>query len=401
MAARTKALVTPALLSWARETAGLELPEVAGRLKLDPDVVAAWESPEHEAGPSIPQLRKLAALYRRPLALFYLPKPPERFQVVRDLRRLPHRGGRRYSPNLLFEMRSALQRRELMLDLLRDLDEKPPAFTAKATMDEDPEEVGARLREHLGITAKDQAGWRDRDGRVAFNGWRFRIEDLGVLIFQAIDIDTEEACGFAISSDELPVIVINRKDAVPRRTFSLLHEFAHLMLGVSGVSDLDVEDDRPPEDQRIEVFCNNVAAAALIPRDDLLSDPRVAEKPLAFADWDDNEIADIARGFGASREAVLRRLLRLERTTAEFYGRKRAQYLAEFQANRARQKQQAEAREIKRNMPLETVSNFGRPLVRLVLDHYQQELITLSEVSGFLGIKTKHIPRLEILAGRR
>jgi Zn-dependent peptidase ImmA (M78 family) len=222
-----------------------------------------------------------------------------------------------------------------------------------------------------------------------------------VLIFQAIDIDTEEACGFAISSDELPVIVINRKDAVPRRTFSLLHEFAHLMLGVSGVSDLDVEDDRPPEDQRIEVFCNNVAAAALIPRDDLLSDPRVAEKPLAFADWDDNEIADIARGFGASREAVLRRLLRLERTTAEFYGRKRAQYLAEFQANRARQKQQAEAREIKRNMPLETVSNFGRPLVRLVLDHYQQELITLSEVSGFLGIKTKHIPRLEILAGRR
>jgi Zn-dependent peptidase ImmA (M78 family)/transcriptional regulator with XRE-family HTH domain len=375
VAARTKAIVTPALLGWARDTAGLELAEAAERLKLDPGILQAWESPHDEAAPSIPQLRKLAALYRRPLALFYLPQPPEGFQVIQDLRRLPHRGGRRYSPNLRFEMRSALQRREFMLDLLRDLEEKPGTFTAKASLEEDPEKVGTRLRKYLGLEIKDQAGWRDREGRESFNGWRGRMEEVGVLIFQATEVDSEEASGFAVSYDELPIVVVNRKDAVTRRTFSLLHELAHVMLRVSGVSDLDIEDSRPAEEQRIEVFCNNVAAAALIPKDALLADVRVAEKPLGYSDWDDNEIADLARDFGVSREAIVRRLLRFERTTEEFYGRKRAQYLAEFQANRARQKELAEGREITRNMPVETVSNFGRPLVRLVLEHYQQDLI--------------------------
>ena len=63
----------------------------------------------------------------------------------------------------------------------------------------------------------------------------------------------------------------------------LLHEFAHLMVRVSGVSDLETDAKRPPEDQRIEVFCNHVAAAALIPREALLSDPRViAQGPRCF-----------------------------------------------------------------------------------------------------------------------
>lgn len=363
--------------------------------------MAAWESPEDEAAPSVPQLRKLATLYRRPLAVFYLPRPPQGFQTIRDLRRLPHRAGGRYSPSLRFEMRSAWQRRELTLDLLRDLDEKPPQFFAQASIAENPEKVGTRLREYLGVTAQEQSGWRDKDGRAAFNAWRTRTERLGVLVFQATDLGSEEVSGFALSAEELPVIVVNRKDALTRRTFSLLHEFAHLMLRISGVSDLDFETDRPAEDQRIEVFCNNVAAAALIPGADLLSDQRVANRPARSVQWDDGEIAEIARAFGASREAVLRRLLHFDRTTTEFYGRKRAQYLAEFEGIRARQREALEGREVKRNMPQETVSTFGRPLVRLVLDHYRQELLTLSEVAGYLGIKTKHIPRLEILAGGR
>jgi Zn-dependent peptidase ImmA (M78 family) len=401
VAARTKARITPSLLTWARQTAGFQPPEAAAKLKIDGKVLAAWEDPNDQSLPSIPQLRKLAALYKRPLAVFYLPKPPQGFLVVRDLRRLPQRR-RRYSPDLLFEMRRANQRRELTLDLLRDLEEKPPAFSIKASLDEDPEDVGARARSALKVTMQDQKAWRDHDGRGAFNGWRYRLEDLGVLTFQATDVDSEEASGFAIAADELPVIVINRKDAVPRRTFSLLHEFIHLMLRMSGVSELDFEDDGgPPEEQRIEIFCNRAAAAALIPRDELLADDRVTGKPLGHAGWSDEEIADIARDFGVSREAILRRLLQFNRTTPEFYRRKRAQYLAELAAARARQREQAKGREIKRNMPQETISNIGRPLVHLVLSNYQQNLITLSDVSGFLGLKTKHIPRLEILAGRR
>jgi Zn-dependent peptidase ImmA (M78 family) len=173
------------------------------------------------------------------------------------------------------------------------------------------------------------------------------------------------------------------------------------MVRVSGVSDLETDAKRPPEDQRIEVFCNHVAAAALIPKNVLLSEPRVIEQGPRSTDWSDGVLSDLARQFNVSREALLRRLLTFDRTTDDFYGQKRAQYIAGYLAMRERQREKSADKPVKRNMPVETVSNLGRPLVRMLLGNYYQERITLSEVSGYLGLKVKHIPKLEQVAGLR
>jgi Zn-dependent peptidase ImmA (M78 family) len=170
---------------------------------------------------------------------------------------------------------------------------------------------------------------------------------------------------------------------------------------VSGVSDLVTDAARPPEDQALEVFCNQVAAAALVPKDALLADQLVVARGARSVDWSDGELHELARQFNVSREALLRRLLTFDRTTDDFYTQKRQQYLAEYLANRARQREQPEDTEMKRNMPQETVSNFGRPLVRMLLGNYYQDRLTLSEVSGYLGLKVKHIPKLEQVAGLR
>jgi Zn-dependent peptidase ImmA (M78 family) len=399
MATRVKALIAPALVTWARHTAGFSLAEAAKRLNVSEEQLAAWESPDDDASPSIPQLRKLAALFKRPLAVFYLPEPPRNFEVMRDLRRLPGTGPRHFTPALQLEIRAASERRELALDLAADLDEELPKFTLQADMSEDAEVVGARIRSALGVTDDLQENWRDADGRTGFNAWRSRIETTGTFVFQTTTFSTEEASGFAISADISPVISVNRKDPLTRRTFSLLHEFAHLMLRVSGVSDLETDERRPPEDQRIEVFCNQVAAAALMPRDSLLAEPGVAEQGMRSENWSDTQISDLARRFNVSREALVRRLLTCDRTTKAFYARKRSQYFAEYQAHVARQREKET--EIKRNMPQETVSHFGKPLVRMLLGNYYQDRITLSAVSGYLGLKVKHIPKLERAAGLR
>jgi Zn-dependent peptidase ImmA (M78 family) len=173
------------------------------------------------------------------------------------------------------------------------------------------------------------------------------------------------------------------------------------MIRVSGVSDLETDAARPPEDQHVEVFCNRVAAAALIPRDVILAEARVVTQGARSANWTDAEIRDLARQFNVSREALLRRLLTFDRTTDEFYRQKRAQYMAEFVASQKRKKENTGATEMKRNMPQETVSNFGKPLVNMLLDNYHQDRMTLSEVSGHLGLKVKHIPKLEEVAGFR
>jgi hypothetical protein len=76
-------------------------------------------NPANEDAPSIPQLRKIAALFKRPLAVFYLGKSPPRFAVMRDLRRLPGTGARSYSPAVQLEIRAATERRELALEAWR------------------------------------------------------------------------------------------------------------------------------------------------------------------------------------------------------------------------------------------------------------------------------------------
>jgi Zn-dependent peptidase ImmA (M78 family)/transcriptional regulator with XRE-family HTH domain len=401
MAARVKALANPRLITWGRETAGFTTAEAAVKLHIEEARLINWESTESDDRPSIPQLRKVASLFKRPLAVFYMGEPPTRFSVMRDLRRLPGTGPRRYSPELQMEIRAANERRELALELASDLQETLPPFTLAATDREDPEQIGARIRAALGVTRELQSQWRDNDGRAAFNAWRHRIEEAGALVFQTTRFITEEASGFAVAAETLPVIAVNRKDVLTRRTFSLLHELAHLMVRVSGVSDLETDANRPPEDQRIEVFCNHVAAATLMPKDALLTEPTVIAQGARSIKWSDAEISDLARQYSVSREALLRRLLTFDRTAADFYSAKRSQYIAEYRAMKERQREVLADTEMKRNMPQETISNLGRPLVRMLLGNYYLDRITLSEVSGYLGLKVKHIPKLEEVAGLR
>lgn len=82
MAASVKALVKADLLVWARVSAHLSVPETARKAQVKEEQLAAWEKGESQ--PSVPQLRKLARVYKRPLAVFYLSKPPNGFDALRD-----------------------------------------------------------------------------------------------------------------------------------------------------------------------------------------------------------------------------------------------------------------------------------------------------------------------------
>lgn len=395
MRGSVRAKVKKDLLQWARETAGYSLAEAAGRLQVTEERLASWES--GDAKPTVSQLQRMADAYKRPLSVFYLQEVPTLFQAMRDFRRLPGTGLRRLSPELTLEIRQAHQRRELALEL-RDNDDTRP-FELQATLREDAEKVGARIRQTLQITDADRAAWRaDRGGYTALNVMRARIEALDVLVFQSDRIGADEVSGFAIAERLLPVIVVARKDTPPtRRTFSLIHEFAHLMLHMSGVSDLHVDAVRPPEDQRVEVFCNSVAAAVLMPRSDLLAERAVADYEGPPDGWSDQVIEELARCYSVSREALLRRLLTFELTTQAFYRAKRAEYQKEFlrQRERERERSRSSGETFARNPPRDALTNFGRPFVRLVLESYYQDRMTLSDVSGYLGVRTRHIPTLE------
>jgi hypothetical protein len=49
---------------------------------------------------------------------------------------------------------------------------------------------------------------------------------------------------------------------------------------------------------------------------------------------------------------------------------------------------------------IRVVANLGRPYVRTVLDALHSDRITLSDVADYLGVKVKHLPKIEGLVLR-
>src|SRR5690606_5891047 len=136
----TPALIKPALLVWARESAGYSREAAAAKSGYDAGDLLKWEIGGDR--PSIPQLRKLAEVYRRPLAVFFLPKPPTTFDAQREFRRLSGVTPQNETAELRQALRVALFRREAAKDIYERLGDAIPTFNASAHPAEEAEVVG-------------------------------------------------------------------------------------------------------------------------------------------------------------------------------------------------------------------------------------------------------------------
>lgn len=383
MAQRRYAQVKPELLRWARESAGLTPEEAARKLNVKAERVNGWES--GAMAPTVPQLRNVAHVYKRPLAAFFLPAPPVEPPPLHDFRRLRDQEIAHAGSALLLEMRRARRRRAIALQLLDELGREAPSFALRARLDEDPDAVGRRGRAFLRVELAEQERWQRP--YVALASWLSVLESHFVLVFQTSDVNLEEMRGFSLSESQLPVIALNGKDSPRGRIFTVMHEFAHLMLHQGGVCDpVRVHDRAQSPDERVEVFCNAVAGALLVPTDALLSDTRVAEVRQA-REWSDSDLRSLADRFVVSREVILRRLLTAGRTTESFYRRKRTQFIAEYREQQAQRSQ--EGGFVPRSRLV--VRNNGKRYTQLVLEAHERDRITAADVSDYLGVRLKHL----------
>ena len=388
MAGRIEALVEPSLLVWARRSAGFTTEAAAKKARIKIEQLEAWE--RGESCPTVNQLRTLAGIYKRPLAVFYLPEPPNDFEPLRDYRRLPDATTPQESPELRAEIRRALYRREVVLELTEDWEDAPPHLEASASLSEHYEDVGARIRDLLGISLEEQDSWAD--ARVALSNWRSALEEAGVLVFQASGIGVDEMRGFSLTERPFPVIVVNVKDSPRGRIFSLMHEFTHILLHDSGLCDFDEQEPRPPEMQRIELLCNRVAASALIPKGDILAQALVAEKPDQTT-WSPDELRELSARYKVSQEAVLRRLLTLNKVDEGFYWQSVRRLHREYKELTSRSGFQPPHQR--------AVNNAGQLFSQLVLDSYYNERITAGDLSDYLEVRLKHLPSIEELVRRK
>jgi Zn-dependent peptidase ImmA (M78 family) len=383
--AHVEALANPALLIWARQSASLTQEAVAKKLGVKIDRIRAWESGQER--PTVAQLRNFAAATKRPLAVFYLAEPPRTFDALHDFRTGTSAGvPPAVSPELAFEIRKAYDRREWALELMSDLQLTPATFDVGLRLDEDAEVAAGRIRAALGVRTEMQSRWRvDYE---AFREWRSLLERVGILTFQATDMELDEARGFSISLKPLPAVVANIKDAYRGRIFTLLHEVTHLALNDGGICDLE-DNQRRNASAKIEAFCNRVAGAVLFPRNELLATDEVLNHRAADMIWTDAELQSLARKFGGSREALLVRLLALSRTNEKFYYKKRDEYRLAYAKRREERKEGFALPHVV------SLSSAGPLFTTLVIENFNREHITASDVSDYLQVRVKHLPEIQ------
>lgn len=243
--------------------------DVAGRLlKGKTEKLTDWETDKSK--PTVEQARKLAKAYRVPLPFLYLTKPPPDKDPLPDLRTV---GDRRVpvSPTLRDVVRSAKRKQAWLQDVRRQNEIDPIGFVGSCSVGDGVEPVVKALRVALGDSSeirKRSSGWEEY-----FRDLSKRAESAGVLVLRSSvvgnnshrSIETEDFRGFALVDSLAPVIFVNTRDAPPARLFTLVHELAHLVIGVSGVSNTPVATENELRFRDEEVFCNAVAAEFLTP----------------------------------------------------------------------------------------------------------------------------------------
>ena len=123
--------VNPAIMVWARETAGLSQEEAARKLGFrDSSKSSAVEKlaliERGQKEPSRPKLLTMAGQYRRPLLTFYLSKPPQKSNRGADFRTLPqseHTPEEALLDALIREIRA---RQSMVRVIMEDEDEAEP-----------------------------------------------------------------------------------------------------------------------------------------------------------------------------------------------------------------------------------------------------------------------------------
>ena len=322
MARSADAIINPELLVWGRETIGYDIVEAADKLGIDAKRLAEWET--GISRPTVVQLFQVANTYKRPFAAFYFYAPPtqwdESLSNIKDWRTLSESGGGGLSPELVVELRETVRRRDILLDLAEELNEKIPTLqipkptnltTASA------QNLAILVRSQLGVSVGDQK--RFRDVHFGLRIWRNAVEQLGILVSQTginsrVPVELDEMRGVAIWQETLPIILINGRDHPNARIFTLMHELGHLILRQKSIINSSQYNETAKKE---EVFCNELAGELLVPTNSLLSEPLVMGQ--SHFDWSEETLETLADSYCVSKEVILRRLLANNRTTRDIY----------------------------------------------------------------------------------
>lgn len=384
-----KAYLTPKVLKWARESAKLSEEIAASKISVSPDKIKEWEAGFSQ--PTIRQAQNLAKLYRRPFALFFLPEIPRDFQPLQDFR---SKGAKPLSTASIFMIREIQQKQGWLRGLNEENAVEKNPFVGRFSSKDAAEKVAKDILDSLDIRPGEYTS------ENPINEWIAKAEAKGISISRTsfihshLKLDADEFQGFAIADAYAPFVFINSDDWDAAQLFTLVHELAHIWISASGISnDVDIEVEDREKFHPIELFCNEVAANALLPSVLVRKIDRGVYRNAA-------DVFRTARALGVSSSAFLIRSLRLQIITQNEYRDIKREADIAYRAFLKREAEKKAKFKLlgKKGGPdyfLMQLYRNGRLFTHIVLDAFRGGNIEPTLASSLLNVQVNKFPKLE------
>lgn len=316
MSKATLVPITPSVLNWAMGESGYTKESLAHDLKIPSETLRGWL--EEGRQPSLTEFRKLVSLLKRTPSTFLLPSPPDQSGFTIQFRR-PTKAGR----SLLLRkerhaIREARRIQEAISWITNQLDEQLSELP-QYSISNDVETVAHSIRFQLTSNLNGSFGESWQDTKDAWEDWRAAVERAGILVFQ-FPLGKEGVGGFSLWDKKAPLIAVNTAWNSAARIFSLLHELGHLVTRTSSAClELRGHSIHGSQDH-IERWCEQFAAAVLIPADSLRQFLQNYFKPLSIKQVTNLEDAKrVASYFKASLRSSVLRLIELNLASWSLY----------------------------------------------------------------------------------
>ena len=390
-----KAYITAKVFKWARESAKITEEIAASKVAVSIDKFKEWENGEDY--PTIRQAQTLAKAYKRPFALFFLPDVPTDFQPLQDFRKT---GSKELSTSSIFIIREIQQKQAWISEVNEDNNENRVPFIGKFTIKDNPELVANDILTTLNI---NPLNYKSNDPIIE---WIDKAESHGVFISRTsfihsrLKLDSNEIQGFAIADNFAPFVFINSDDWNAPQLFTLVHELSHLWIAETGISnDVEPSIKNAGDCNPIELFCNEVAANALMPKEFIDS---LDSKAFDNA----KEVFKNAKMIGVSSFALLVRALNLNIISLSAY--KQLKHLADIEYDEFLKREEAKRIRLKENEKsggpnyfLLQLNRNSRLFTQTVLDAFHGGVIEPSMASSLLNVQVNKFPKLEAQMYRR
>ena len=374
MAKSIPALITPEVLVWARKLDAISIDEIAAKMKVQPQKIEEWES--GTSYPTLSQAKDLAKQYRVPFVYFYLPNTPQRAKRLNkvDYRAFGNCGIQNSeSRELRWLLRDIEDRRDAMLTLYTEIGKTPLDFSVKVDVKSSNEEIATIIRNILELNATTQKSFRTPEKALSY--CVTTLEKSDVLVFQAAKIDPSEMRGLSVAYEQMPIIVLNRKDEPSARLFTLCHELVHIVTRTSGICTDTAENSMSLNE--LELRCNQIAGMVLVPKSSIIKHPSIRD--IQTYGFDDLYVNKIAHDFAVSKQVIIHCLWELNIISKQFYFETLNRYSEEYKTHQMKKSSKGFLPPV-----TDTATQVGKLYARTVLNAYYADKITARDTSGYL-----------------